>query len=370
MKRELRCSAQVVGLALHPAAPVCAAGLVDGALELWRFGWTTGEREDGAGKAIDHGSSSSSKGSSSSSSSSFACSSAPGGEGGSPGGKVTVKVPAAHTDSTRVVAFCGRDGARLVTGSADRAVKCWDAGTAALSWEVIGAHENAVNCLLPLESVADGAMLVSGDEEGEIKLWDVRVGGKPLATVKQHDDYISDMAFDEKRKTLLSTSGDGMLSAFDLRATSKAKLKHKATSDKHDEDLLSLVVIKNGSKVVVGTQNGVLDFWNWGEWGDIADRFPGHPESIDSILKIDESTICTGSSDGILRIINVYPHKLLGVMGDHTDFPIERLAWSHDRTMIASASHDAVIRFWDTSAAAKRMKKSRDADDDDFYADM
>lgn len=39
--------------------------------------------------------------------------------------------------------------------------------------------------------------------------------------------------------------------------------------------------------------------------------------------------------------------KLLGILGDHDGFPIERLAQNENLTLIASISHDAVVRFWD-----------------------
>jgi hypothetical protein len=68
-----------------------------------------------------------------------------------------------------------------------------------------------------------------------------------------------------------------------------------------EDELLSALVVKNETKVVVGSQSGVLFIFNWGEWEEISDRFPGHPHSIDTMVKIDESTIITGSSDGLIR---------------------------------------------------------------------
>ena len=38
-------------------------------------------------------------------------------------------------------------------------------------------------------------------------------------------------------------------------------------------------------------------------------RFPGHPESVDALVKFDESTVLTGSSDGAIRILSVLPNK-------------------------------------------------------------
>jgi hypothetical protein len=42
-----------------------------------------------------------------------------------------------------------------------------------------------------------------------------------------------------------------------------------------------------------GSQTGLLNIFNYGEWEDYSDRFPGHPSSIDAIVKVDEDTILT-----------------------------------------------------------------------------
>ena len=67
------------------------------------------------------------------------------------------------------------------------------------------------------------------------------------------------------------------------------------------------------------------------------------------MLKVDESTVLTGSSDGLIRVVSLMPNRLLGVVGDHDDFPVETMRYSADRTLVASLSHDLVVRFWDVS---------------------
>ena len=71
--------------------------------------------------------------------------------------------------------------------------------------------------------------------------------------------------------------------------------------------------------------------------------------AIDAILKVDEGTVITGSSDGMLRICSVLPNKLLGIAGDHGEFPIERMQFSRDQRLVASISHDSTVKFWDIS---------------------
>lgn len=35
------------------------------------------------------------------------------------------------------------------------------------------------------------------------------------------------------------------------------------------------------------------------------------------MVKLDEDTIVTGSSDGMLRVVSIQPNKLVGVLGEH-----------------------------------------------------
>jgi WD40 repeat protein len=122
--------------------------------------------------------------------------------------------------------------------------------------------------------------------------------------------------------------------------------------------------MKGGRKVICGTQNGVLNVWSWGTWGDISDRFPGHPQSIDALLKIDEDTLLTGSSDGVVRIVQIHPDRMLGVLGDNDGFPVEKLKFSSGRKLVGSVSHDTLIRLWDASILIEE-----DVDEDDGKGD-
>jgi hypothetical protein len=38
---------------------------------------------------------------------------------------------------------------------------------------------------------------------------------------------------------------------------------------------MSVVTPQNGKKVVAGTQDGIVNLYTWGNWGDLDDRFTG-----------------------------------------------------------------------------------------------
>lgn len=155
--------------------------------------------------------------------------------------------------------------------------------------------------------------------------------------------------------------GDGYLSVWDIRKPSLV-----AMSDNQEDELLSVALVKSGQKVVVGSQEGVLNLWTWGDWGDVSDRFLGHPSSVDTVCKLDEETVATGSSDGLIRILGVLPNSFHGVIGDHgEDFPIERVRLAHDRRFLASCSHDLSVKFWDVRWLFDEEEGDEEAEEED-----
>ena len=107
--------------------------------------------------------------------------------------------------------------------------------------------------------------------------------------------------------------------------------------------------MRKGKKVVCGSQDGVLSLFDWKDISDISDRFPGHPQSVDALVGVTDELLVSGSSDGLIRVLSVLPNALLGVVGEHSEFPVERLALSPSRAWLASASHDTSVKLWDVS---------------------
>ncbi len=52
---------------------------------------------------------------------------------------------------------------------------------------------------------------------------------------------------------------------------------------------------------------------------------------MDALAEFDADTLLTGSSDGVIRIVSILPNRMLGVVGEHDAYPVERLSLSHDR---------------------------------------
>ena len=78
----------------------------------------------------------------------------------------------------------------------------------------------------------------------------------------------------------------------------------------------------------------------------------GHPCAINCICKVGDGLVFTGSSDGIIRCIEVSANsdgKFLGVLGEHDGYSIEGLAINQANSIMASISHSSSVKLWDIS---------------------
>jgi len=257
----------------------------------------------------------------------------------------------AHTSSCRGLVF-SQDGSHLTSISSDLSWKTVDgAGNEIYSYE--HAHDHPINKIANVTDLPN--CFVTGDDSGCVKLWDPRSKQAEVLSWHVQEDFISDLHFVPGSHTLLSSAGDSTLCMYDVRKKSMFQ-----KSDEQESEITCIQVIKNGRKVICGTQDGVALIFSWGKWGDCSDRYPGHPESVDSMLAVDQNTVLTGSSDGLIRVVSIQPNRILGVVGDHDDFPVEGMRKSADGRLLASFAHDERIRFWDLS-----LFVDDDDDDDD-----
>eukprot|EP00981_Chlorochromonas_danica_P010865 scaffold3491_cov160-Ochromonas_danica.AAC.1 len=294
--KKIKCKDQVFSIDFHPSQPYLAAGLVDGSIELWQYG-TTNHRQ--------------------------------------------LSQPLHSNFGCRGLTFLP-NGDQLLSISSDKSWKLLDSSGQVIQ-SLSDAHDHAVNTIC----VLDNHTFATGDDNGIVKLWDLR--SKPCHAARDswdvHTDFVSALLFQaEQQHTLLSSSGDATLAVYDIR-----QHDHFYKSDDQESEILCLEVMRNGKKVIGGTQEGVSLFFDWGDWGDCSDRFPGHPDSINTFYKVDESTLLTGSADGYVRVVSVLPNKMLGIVGQLRDLSIETIRASPDQSFIATLSLDEAIRFWDIS---------------------
>lgn len=257
-----------------------------------------------------------------------------------------------HKGSCRAIDW-SIDGNVLFTGGRDRSLHVLNPETGRLILRKLDAHSEAINALKGIDS----HVVATGDDAGVVKLWDIRQR-KVVMIYKENDDFISDFAvFPNNNNMIIAASADERISVFDIR-----KKKPIKVSDRQEDELLCVATVKNGKKAVVGTQDGVLSIFSYNNWGDCTDRLPGHPDGINTIAKLDEDRILTGSSDGLVRCIHILPNRLEKVLEGHEDLTesIEGLKivppTSSDEAAkwVAGFAHDGLVRFWSLEEGRER----------------
>ena len=68
---------------------------------------------------------------------------------------------------------------------------------------------------------------------------------------------------------------------------------------------------------------------------------------------MDDSSLYTGSGDGMIRAVHILPNNLVGMIGDNGEMPIESMCKSFDDQWLATCSHDNTIKVW--SADVNRL---------------
>ncbi|XP_067085147.1 WD repeat-containing protein 55 [Osmerus mordax] len=260
-----------------------------------------------------------------------------------------------HLKSCREVAF-SHDGQKLFSVSKDKSVHLMDVEEGKLVTRITKAHSMPINALL----LVDENVLATGDDGGTLKVWDMRKG-TAFMELKHHEDYISGIAIDQAKKTLLTTSGDGMMGVFNIK-----RRRFDLMSEFQSGDLTSVAIMKRGRKVVCGSSEGTIYIFNWNGFGATSDRFAVKAESVDCVVPITDSILCAASMDGVIRAINLQPNRVLGCIGQHVGEPIEQIARSRDSHFLASCAHDQLIKFWDISSLSQmtvsdyRKRKKKD----------
>lgn len=210
------------------------------------------------------------------------------------------------------------------------------------------------------------SLLVAGDDEGRLIGIDIREK-KSVFRLHEQRDFISSLTIGNSEsplKCVLSTSGDLSVAAFDLRCK-----KMLAMSDQQEDEINCATMLNGEQHFITGGSNGVVGVWKQGYWGDVKDRIPLYNKgegldgsrSIEHLKKLDEKRFIVASSDGIIRLMNLYPNTLERVVGVHTTkdgkevATISAMDCDVDSGLVATACGDesGTIKFWSVSAEAQ-----------------
>lgn len=194
--------------------------------------------------------------------------------------------------------------------------------------------------------VADDYLVCAGDDEGNFKVWDYRVDRPVHLSLRECDSFISDLDIDSEKRLVVASSGEGTLTAFNIRA----RKMEQPQSELFDSGFQCVRFVEEKNKVIVGSEDGVINIFNNKQWGNISDRFPVKQNnsglsSIDCMEMLDEDGfLVMGSSDGTLQAVSLFPHKMQDVFVQ-TDDGIESLDVNQITKQVVATSQATVKLF-------------------------
>jgi WD40 repeat protein len=252
-----------------------------------------------------------------------------------------------HTGAVHAVAYA-LDGKTLATGSADKTLRLWGLlkDNKLKERAVVEAHAGGVLCLAyhPI----DDKVLVTGGSEGTIRFWHV-AGGKiaPRAVLKSSGGAVYAVAFSQSGKTLASAHGDGTCRTWAVPGTSE-----KAILDGHINYASAVAFSPDNSTIVSGSND-----WTVRQWPAVSGPKPkdktvtkGHLSHVYSMsFAQDGKSLASGSHDRTVRIWDaVTPEAKERLPNAKADVPLYTVDYAPDGKSVVGGGARATFRSYDT----------------------
>jgi predicted NACHT family NTPase len=291
------------------------------------------------------------------------------------------------------VAF-SRDGRTLVSTGGDTTIRLWGVHPRNLFGTALATGDRSLQNSVAFSPDGRSLALSTGTT---IRLWDLHTH-KQLGSLAASDLLVSSLAFSPNGRTLASTSGDGRIELWDVRArkrlsaplrrdrnagfgfgpsslafnrdgrtlastnfTTSMELPSHTRIDVWDmhthkplgrplggkQDVTSVAFGRDDMLASAG-RDGTIRLWDVRTHNQLGESLTGHNDAVESVVfSPDGRTLASGSWDETIRLWDVHTHKPLGApLTGHKD-AVESVAFSPDGRTLASGSRDKTIRLWD-----------------------
>jgi WD40 repeat protein len=279
-----------------------------------------------------------------------------------------------------------REGARVVTASADGTAKVWDARTGALLSTIAAGDKR----MLWAELSPQGDRIVTGQESGTVSVWDARTGAR-LVTLEGHAGVVKEASFSPDGSRIVTAGWDGTARIWDAHDGAAAGVLHVPGSRKR---VMSATFSPDGTKILTASADGAAQIWDartlslvrsidlqtrdlWSAafdpvgariitavdesvaqiWsattGSLLATLVGHRGGVMSAAFCGDGTrVVTSSADHTARVWDARTGGPLAVLDGHAG-PVRTIACTPDGTRLATASDDTTAKLWAMPATAR-----------------
>ncbi|MEI7900625.1 MAG: chitobiase/beta-hexosaminidase C-terminal domain-containing protein, partial [bacterium] len=250
-----------------------------------------------------------------------------------------------HTDRVSSVDFSPA-GDEILSGGRDGKIRVWDARTFAQARQIAATNGEPT----PAVFSADGAMVLGGSARNVARVWDAVTTSNILQTLSGHAGSITAVAFSPDGTKALTGGSDKSAVLWDV--TSGAVL-YRWTN--HAQIVSAVAISPDGARALTACGDGTVRIWSTTTGAAVTELRQGRPVS-DAVFSPDGLYVaaCDRGLPGQTFLWDVSSGQVLRTYRPFNANPstVEGVAFSPDRTTIATSHSDGRVRLWDTGLMA------------------
>jgi photosystem II stability/assembly factor-like uncharacterized protein len=200
-----------------------------------------------------------------------------------------------------------------------------------------------------------GNTLAVAQENGSLLQWDINGQPYPMV-IPRHSDWVYTVEYSLNDDLLVSASKDGTIRFATIHCCFWV-YRDLPPLTGHGGEVTSFA-FAGWTMMASGSADGTVKVWDFSEadgYGDDAgvkllNTLKGHTGWIwDVAYSPDRTMLASASGDGTVRLWDPESGENLQILRGHTE-AVWRVAFPPERQFLASASWDSTIRFWDTNS--------------------
>ncbi len=252
-------------------------------------------------------------------------------------GLLPISPPLPHGGKVFHAAF-SPNGARVVTASADRTARVWDAETGTPIGQPLPHQGDVVGAAFS----PDGARVVTASADKTARVWDAATGapiGKPL----EHDGKLNGAAFSPDGKRVVTAADDHTARVWDVETGARIgqPLRHAAA-------VYSASFSPDGKWVVTASGDHTARLWDSATGAPIGKALQHNGRVYRAAFSSDGARVVTASADNTARVWDAATGSPIGAPMQH-DNSVYDAEFSPDGERIVTASIDDTARVWDAA---------------------